>query len=317
MASLSSQVARHKISVRMIGNKISVCALVFAFCVLGARLCLSFQPIRPALGTGRSQCSDTVAAATTFQSSSDSVTEEPSRKISLDPVAIQLKDDLVALASATRRGFSASRTDREKSKTIINDLAKYSPSDQPAAAYYEGGSDDINQSRSTLAGKWTLIYTDAPDITSLEAGGPFSTAKLGRIGQECNPPSIKNVIEWQRPDWASSLPFSGGKSSRILQKVCCEGSATQDNPRAVDLKIVGLELSGMNGDDNDDVEDNNGLNSFFKGPAALLESNPVKLQGPLTAPFGKFEIFYLDDDMRITKTYQGYYAVNIRDEAWF
>ena len=77
--------------------------------------------------------------------------------------------------------FSASRTDRDKANKIINNLAKYSPSDQPAAAYYKENSGDTSMKR-TLAGKWTLIYTDAPDITSLDAG-PFSTAKLGRIGQ--------------------------------------------------------------------------------------------------------------------------------------
>ena len=167
--------------------------------------------------------------------------------------------------------------------------------------------------RSTLAGKWTLIYTDAPDITSLDIEGPFSTAKLGRIGQECNPPTIKNVIEWTRPDWPSFLPFSGKESSRVLQKVCCEGTASKDNPLAVDLKLVGLEISGEDGAADDNI------NPFrSNGPATLLEKNPVNLKGPLSAPFGKFEIIYLDDDMRITKTYQGFYAVNIRENTeWF
>ena len=174
------------------------------------------------------------------------------------------------------------------------------------------------QDRSTLVGKWTLMYTDAPDITSLD-GGPFATAKLGRIGQECNPPSIKNVIEWMRPDWASSLPFfaSDDGSSRVLQKVCCEGSATEQNPSTVDLKLVGLEFLGMKESDSDDGK-SGGFNSVLGGPAALLKRNPVKLKGPITAPFGKFDILYLDDDMRITKTYQGYIAINIReDNPWF
>lgn len=172
--------------------------------------------------------------------------------------------------------------------------------------------------QSTLSGKWTLIYTDAPDITSLD-GGPFKTAKLGRIGQECNPPSIQNVIEWTRPDWVSSLlPFvRDDESSRVLQKVCCEGSATQQNPKSVDLKLVGLEILGMQGTDSGD-DNSSGFDYILGGPAALFESNPVKLQGPLTAPFGKFEILYLDDDMRITKTYQGFVAVNIREaDPWF
>jgi hypothetical protein len=59
------------------------------------------------------------------------------------------------------------------------------------------------------------------------------------------------------------------------------------------------------------------LEDLKDGPARLLKNNPVKLRGPLKAPFGKFEILYLDEDMRIIKTGQGYYAVNIRGEVWF
>ena len=87
----------------------------------------------------------------------------------------------------------------------------------------------------------------------------------------------------------------------MLQKVICEGSASPSKPFTVDLKILGLELEGE-GD---------------SGPASILVNNPVKLQGPLSAPFGKFDILYLDDTMRITQTYQGYYAVNLRGDEWF
>ena len=62
------------------------------------------------------------------------------------------------------------------------------------------------------------------------------------------------------------------------------------------------------------------LESIQNGPSAFFESNPIELKGILTAPFGKFDILYLDDDMRITKTYQGYYAVNTRiskEDEWF
>jgi hypothetical protein len=164
-----------------------------------------------------------------------------------------------------------------------------------------------------------LIYSDAPDITSLDNGGPFATAQLGRIGQECNPPSIKNVIEWQRPEWAASLPFSGNELSRVLQKVCCEGVASSST--TVDLSIVGLEINGRETSSGESSSGSNGLmNSILNGPSAFFESNPLDLKGPLTAPFGKFDILYLDDDMRITKTYQGYYAVNTRiskEDEWF
>eukprot|EP00573_Skeletonema_grethae_P008491 CAMPEP_0201698728 /NCGR_PEP_ID=MMETSP0578-20130828/20552_1 /ASSEMBLY_ACC=CAM_ASM_000663 /TAXON_ID=267565 /ORGANISM="Skeletonema grethea, Strain CCMP 1804" /LENGTH=217 /DNA_ID=CAMNT_0048185337 /DNA_START=84 /DNA_END=733 /DNA_ORIENTATION=+ len=212
----------------------------------------------------------------------------------------QLKDDIVALASSTSRGFSASRKDRDEAKNIINQLSKLSPTEEPAAAYYSTSSDAQAVSEDvvpSLAGKWTLIYTDAPDITSLDA--PLSIQKLGRIGQECNPPLIKNVIEWKRPTWASALPFSGDEESRILQKVVTEGSSTPTDNPTVDLKLVGLEISGSNGSTE---ETNSGLMKLLNGPAAFFEQNPINLQGPLKGPFGKFDILYLDDEMRITKT---------------
>jgi len=215
--------------------------------------------------------------------------------------AMELKRELIALSESTNRGFRASRVDRNQAKKTISELAKLNPSPEPAAAYYLPTSKSSGSSAKGLAGKWTLVYTDAPDITSLDATGPLSTAKLGRVGQQCDPPRIANVIEWTKPDWASDLPFSGSENSRVLQKVVCEGSASPSNPSTVDLKILGLELEGE-GD---------------SGPASILGNNPVKLQGPLSAPFGKFDILYLDETMRITKTYQGFYAVNLRDDEWF
>ncbi|KAL3795144.1 hypothetical protein HJC23_007372 [Cyclotella cryptica] len=232
---------------------------------------------------------------------------------SLDPKVKPLKNELITIAEKTRRGFTASRDERKKVERIVMDLSLCSPTQDPAAAYYgediRSGSDEHLGMGATLSGKWTLIYTDAPDITSLE-GGPLSPAKLGRIGQECTPPFIKNVIEWKKPDWASSLPFSGTKSSRILQKVCCKGSSNASKPTVVDLTLVGLEISGESENEDGTIDST--------GPAAFFENFPVKLEGPLSLTFGRFEILYLDDDMRITRTYQGFTAVNVRDESeWF
>ena len=93
---------------------------------------------------------------------------------SLKNKADTLKDDLIALADKTRRGFSASKDERSMMKQIINELSSCSPTEEPAAAYYKGEENSgSNIAISTLSGKWTLIYTDAPDITSLE-GGPLS-----------------------------------------------------------------------------------------------------------------------------------------------
>jgi hypothetical protein len=113
--------------------------------------------------------SSTLCAESKSKSSTDyfSTTEE----------ATKLKDDLIALADKTRRGFNASRTERKQMKQIVNELSSYSPTKEPAAAYY---GEEVVGSGSTLSGKWTLIYTDAPDITSLE-GGPLSKMPMYSI----------------------------------------------------------------------------------------------------------------------------------------
>lgn len=237
----------------------------------------------------------------------------------VDPDALRLEKDLFKIADSTNRGFTASSSERKRAREIIFDLAAYNPTAEPAAPYYNTTRTTTTADKDgspTLAGKWTLVYTDAPDITSLDAGGPFATAKLGRIGQECEPPLIKNVIEWKRPDWAKSLPFSGTDQSRVLQKVCVQATASPDKPLIVNLKLVGIEVvsgsSSGNATTFGEAIQQNGL------PAAWFQSNPLELRGPLTAPFGQFEVLYLDDRMRIIKTGQKYLAVNIRNEEdWF
>lgn len=241
------------------------------------------------------------------------VTSELSDNYDISPEAKQAKQDMLDVSLASDRGFSASSSDRSKAKKIVDILAKNNPTEEPAAAYYPDNKND--NSKATLSGKWTLIYTDAPDITSLSSTTP--TAQLGKVGQECNPPMIKNVIEWKKPKWASALPFSGSDDSRILQKVCCEGIANPDKPTEVDLKIVGLDLLGK--DDSDNEPSKSSDIQLFNGPVSLLKQlGPLELRGFVKPPFGKFEILYLDEDMRIIRTYQGYLAVNIREEKeWF
>ncbi|CAE6940033.1 unnamed protein product [Symbiodinium natans] len=43
-----------------------------------------------------------------------------------------------------------------------------------------------------------------------------------------------------------------------------------------------------------------------------LRALKVNLRGPLSLPFGKFEILYLDEEIRIIRTGQGWYSVNRR-----
>ena len=244
-----------------------------------------------------------------------------------------LKDELFDLAASTERGFRASREQRKRVQDIVKKLAELNPTGEPASSYYEGSNSSpaVEGATADLAGKWTLMYTDAPDIISLDSGGlgPLlpSAAKLGRIGQECYPPFIKNVIEWTKPEFVKSLslPFSGSDEDRILQKVVCEASATPADPTVVDLKLVGLDIVGDRGaDEEDDSTDGDNDDSIIRriqaGPAGLIGSTPLELRGFLTAPFGKFTVKYLDEELRIIETYQGYLAINRRQipgEEWF
>lgn len=227
----------------------------------------------------------------------------------------ELQSSLLDLAQETERGFRASREDRQRARHLIDHLSSLSPTVDPARAYYKDGDETNKNAGPSLAGNWELVYTDAPDITSLQSQNGL--AELGRIGQVCEPPFIKNVIEWIRPSWTNGLPLTGTQDSRILQTVVTQARASPNQPNTVNLKVAGLELSsedaGEPGEFLDDVSSKGLL-------PALLIKQPVKLSGPLLLPFGRFEILYLDDTLRIVKTNQNFVAVNRRlpaNEAWF
>lgn len=258
-----------------------------------------------------------------------------------------LKLSLLLLGKDTRRGFVSNQVQRNEVSEIIAQLASLNPVDEPAASFYKDKSSVASD--VSITGKWTLVYTDAPDIISLDVASssfvglpaPPAAAKLGRIGQECDAiqSTIANVIEWKAPDWVENLvsnsslasPESSNekvedKQARVLQKVICEAMASPDKPSIVDLNLVGFELKGISAVENIANESVSGflpkissISSFLNdGPASFLSKNPLKLRGPLKAPFGKFEVMYLDEDLRIIKTGQGYYAVNMREgDPWF
>jgi len=248
----------------------------------------------------------------------DSVPATDPPKITLHPEAIKAKAELINLADVTKRGFSASRDQRKRAQELVKILEEYNPTSDPAAPYYKDPpSEDFLG--PNLCGKWTLIYTDAPDITGLD-GGPLATAKLGRIGQECDPPFIKNIIEWKRPEWAKTLPFSGSDESKVIQKVACEAQANRNDPLIVNLKIAGLDLLGVSGFAEEDDTNTESSKSASGGPGKFFEENPVELRGigGFTAPFGRFKVMYLDEDMRVIRTGQNFLAVNVRNEEdWF
>jgi hypothetical protein len=261
-----------------------------------------------------------------------------------------VKRQLIDLGAATDCGFRARPVDRNRARDLISELSGFAFVAEPARDYYndktktsvwDAPSDAVPDGDSipapTLRGQWTLIYTDAPDITSLAGTNPW--AELGRIGQDCSaPPLIQNVIEWKRPSWAANLPWSGSDQSRVLQKVITRGSARPSRPTTVNLAVAGLKLqsrrrpssanvSGRNEEaDNTTDINKDGLGRLLDNIqsegliAGLLQNQAVDLRGPWNPPLGSFEILYLDQDFRITRTNQNYVAVNTRvqpGDEWF
>jgi len=269
----------------------SVCLLFLAFCRSGA----CFQRSERSHHHGINRQASLPARVTASQS---------------DENVDSLKQEFLRLAERTDRGFKASTKDQADAKRLMNRLGRWNPTTEPAASYYPKDKRDERSSQqegASLVGKWTLIYTDAPDITAL-TDNPL--ADLGRIGQECSPPLIKNVIEWKRPAWAVSLPFSGAENSRVIQKVSIVGSASPERPTIVNLTAKGVEIdaSGMDG----------------SPLTTLIQANPLSnLQGPFALPFGQFQVLYLDHELRVVRTGQGYYAANARvslldrQQEWF
>ena len=216
------------------------------------------------------------------------------------------------LGTKTKRGFSASSTDRNTANRLIQELKQYNPTAEPAAPYYSSSQKSPqSNSNPSLAGAWTLLYTDAPDITSLDTA---PTARLGRIGQDCTPPFITNVIEWKRPAWAAALPFSGSEKTRLLQKVVTKVTASLNEPMTLKLNLVGIEV----------LSDTGKETSLWKAvqesgvAAGLVQVKPINLKGKVEPYFGSCSILYLDDELRIIKTGQNFVAVNRREkEPWF
>jgi PAP_fibrillin len=242
-----------------------------------------------------------------------------------------LKEELMDISRQSSRGFQATRSQRQRATAILEDLSRLNPSQNPAREYYPnpdvGGSSPPS---SSLCGKWTLIYTDAPDIVGL--GAPNVLSELGRIGQECDPPFIKNVIEWKRPSWStdllsSLLPSVGGSAlpKRILQKVITKARASADEPLRVQLDVAGLQVSfdeETTWSSKDSDRNEGAPKAQTRGLlGSYLPNSIVDVQGPLSLPFGEFRVLYLDEEFRAIRTFQGYVAVNVRiqstADAWF
>ena len=183
------------------------------------------------------------------------------------------KASLLDAISGTERGFKRDRTKTDVVRAAISTLA--------AAA---------TEDPTRLDGDWTLAWTDAPDIISLN-GGLLST--LGRIGQEINAAdgTIVNVIEWSPSPLAIAVRKEIADDV-VEQRVVC--SFVESSPGDVKLTLKGAGVKPRRVFERD------------------LDVGPFEAIGPLSLPFGDFRVLFNDGDLRVVKTGQGYFSVNMR-----
>jgi len=182
------------------------------------------------------------------------------------------------------RGFRATSADRERVAGLIRVLA----AEAPAA------------SAANLGGEWELVWSDAPDIVGSSFGtstgvgglsGPLAAAV--RIGQsiDADALSIANIIEYEPPAWlASAVP--GLASDRLQQRVLLS-YATSGTRCSLTVRGAAFAPRTALG-------------------ISLRALPPLELRGPLSLPFGSFEVLYNDGQLRAVRTQQGYFGVNRR-----
>ncbi|CAL1145089.1 unnamed protein product [Cladocopium goreaui] len=170
------------------------------------------------------------------------------------------KEALLEGIKSVDRGFSATEEQRSMIREKIDELVRWNPSLEPA---------------KKLGGEWTLIYTNAPDILNIPTT-PFSS--IGRIGQEIDSTKgiIANVIEYRPSSLASGLKEAATEDA-LVQRVYTEYTVTSENSVELQIRGLGVDPQRVFG---------------FEVPEALK----LKVQGPLSLPFGNFEVLYLDEE---------------------
>jgi hypothetical protein len=228
--------------------------------------------------------------------------------MSAPPVsAASLKAELLAACRPLEMGTSATSRDRERIRSLLDRLvaAGDGVADPASIFYSDAERAECDPTEPSIAGRWKLVYTDAPDVLSLNYN---PLASLSSIGQTCDAgaKTIANVIEWKPPGMLEKLPFSqlpvklpyDPLAERIEQRVVLKAAASRTAPRRVDLFVEGLDVVPLR----------------VFGRAGM----PLELRGPLSGqlPFGSFDLLYMDRDLRIVKTVQGgHYAVNVRADG--
>lgn len=197
------------------------------------------------------------------------------------------------------RGFNATKSQQDSIRQLISEIKIYNPTKEPATSFYPDSMASNKDSEASLDGQWTLLWTDAPDILALKNQSPLS--EVGDIGQNylSREQKIENVIQWKPKEWVKAS-VGVCRNDDVEQRVVLRGKASPNNPSRVELSLEGIDVEAK---------------TVFGQPFA--PDLTLKVPFGLALPFGTFDVLYLDDCIRITRTLQGFYAINSRrpDEA--
>jgi len=201
------------------------------------------------------------------------------------------REELLEALRPLNAGFRTTTAERRDANELVEE-------------FVERFGDVPEASAGRLEGQWRLVYTDAPDILGLR-GGPLS--ELDFIGQDIDEAAgtCDNVIRYRPSDQMLNLFEGFGQDisqDRLEQRVMLSFEKTAGSKR-VEQKIKGTKIVPL---------------SVLGGRVTDAWAPPLGGTGPLSLPFGSYDLLYNDDRMRIVKTTaglppaQGYYAINER-----
>lgn len=204
------------------------------------------------------------------------------------------KATLLNLIEGTQYGLKSDKINDERIQSLIETL-KLSPYKfkTPASSF-----SDSKYKPNSLNGKWNLLYTNGPDVLSI---GKIPGVELEYVGQTVN--TADNII--------TNLVCTRGWIADSFQEVFV--GCKQVSPTRVELNFMGTKIKFLKLFGQGKIF---GLEVSKLKPIEI-EFNKVELEKSLkksNRPTPAFEIEYLDDDLRIQRTAEGYTFI-IRKEA--
>eukprot|EP00931_Biecheleriopsis_adriatica_P012101 TRINITY_DN113203_c0_g1_i1.p1 TRINITY_DN113203_c0_g1~~TRINITY_DN113203_c0_g1_i1.p1 ORF type:complete len:280 (+),score=18.86 TRINITY_DN113203_c0_g1_i1:23-841(+) len=187
--------------------------------------------------------------------------------------AATLKEQVIKKGAELQRGTSMTAKESGRFRELLLELAALNPTSKPAEAW------GTVPGTSSLLGKWELVWSDAPDVARPESVKTEQEIALDGTGRR----TITNIVE---------VPLPWGTVELGVETLAMVTSSSE-----IDLKIRGIDAKKSDSW------------PWFVPFINIFDLIPKSENG---SPFGSFQVLYLDESLRITKTNSGYYAVNKR-----